>query len=262
MRFEVAGRTIEGGEPGSLVGLSWVCHETTGLHSIGDLSRDRFGAMNRRPMSGARERRVPAGQSNAGLRPDHPLLQASEAVHYTGRQWIHVAAVLAGSVIARIEGQEWASPLAYSAASVLLILTLLLAAHRQRERDCAIDLILDGREHLPLSAVQRQRQRLLAERTRHCLGSNLENAVRQATKGRRRDVCVTTPLFEATVVAGAVDELREVIGLLQTEGVRARGVARVERLIEHATSPLYGQDPGALHHELRQVRELLKDRDT
>ena len=78
-----------------------------------------------------------------------------------GRQWVHVAAVLTGSVIARIEGREWAGPLAGSAASVLLILTVLVAAHKQRERDCAIELVLEGRETVPIAAVQRQRRRLL-----------------------------------------------------------------------------------------------------
>ena len=79
----------------------------------------------------------------------------------TGRQWVHVAAVLAGSVIARIEGREWAGPLAGSAMIVLLILTVLVAAHKQRERDCAIELVLEGRERVPIAAVQRQRRRLL-----------------------------------------------------------------------------------------------------
>ena len=47
------------------------------------------------------------------------------------------------------------------------------------------------------------------------------------------------------------------IGLLRTEGVSARGVARAERLVERAVSPLYGQDVGALREELRRVRDLL-----
>ena len=50
----------------------------------------------------------------------------------------------------------WAGPLAVSAASVLLILTVLVAAHKQRERDCAIELVLEGRERvfrLRLSSV-------------------------------------------------------------------------------------------------------------
>ena len=124
------------------------------------------------------------------------MLRAAEAVHYTSRQWIHVAAVLTGSVVARIESREWSTPLAGSAASVLLILTLLLAAHRQRERERAIDLILEGREVVPVAAVWRQRQRLLSERTRHRLASKLDDAARETTRRRRLHARVTPPRFE------------------------------------------------------------------
>ena len=194
-----------------------------------------------------------------GLRWDHPLLRATEAVHYTGRQWVHVAAVLTGSVIARIEGREWAGPLAGSAASVLLILTVLLAAHKQRERDCAIELILEGREGIPIAAVQRQRRRLLAEQTRNGLAGNLEDLIRQSASRSRLQIRVTPLPFEPTVLRMAAGELREVSGLLRTEGVSAGGVARAERLVERAVSPLYGQDTDALREELYRVRDLLEN---
>ena len=71
-----------------------------------------------------------------------------------------------------------------------------------------------------------------------------------------------TPLpFEPRVLMLAAGELRDVIGLLRTEGVSARGVARAERLVERAVSPLYGQDVGALREELRRVRDLLGNGD-
>lgn len=75
----------------------------------------------------------------AVLRSDHPLLRATEAVELTARQWVNVAAVLTGSVIARLQGGAWAAPLAVSAASVLLILTILLAWFEQQKRDCALE---------------------------------------------------------------------------------------------------------------------------
>ena len=215
--------------------------------------------MNRPSLHGLRGARVPAVGYGVGLRPDHPLLRATEAVHYTGRQWVDVAAVLTGSVIAWIEGREWAGPLAFSATSVLLILTVLLAAHKQRERDYAIELVLEGREGIPIAAVQRQRRRLLAEQTRNGLACNLEDLIRQAARRSRLQMRVTPLPFEPTVVAMAAADLRDVIGLLRTEGVSARGVARAERLVEHAVSPLYGQDVGALREELRRVLDLLEN---
>jgi hypothetical protein len=213
--------------------------------------------MNRPLLHGLRGGRVPAAGHGVGLRSDHPLLRATEAVHHTGRQWVHVAAVLTGSVIARVEGREWAGPLALSAAIVLLILTVLVAAHKQRERDCAIELVLEGRETVPIAAVQRQRRRLLADQTRSGLAGNLEDLIRQAAGRSRRQIRVTPLPFDPTVVMMAVRELRDVIGLLRTEGASARGVARAERLVERAVSPLYGQDVGVLREELRRVRDLL-----
>lgn len=48
--------------------------------------------------------------------------------------------------------------------------------------------------------------------------------------------------------------------LLQTEHAPARGVACAERLVRHATSPLYGGDAAALRRELCRVHALLRDR--
>jgi hypothetical protein len=67
------------------------------------------------------------------------------------RQWVNVAAVLTGSVIVRLEGGAWAAPIAVSAASVLLILTILLAFFEPHKRDCALELILAGDEATPIA---------------------------------------------------------------------------------------------------------------
>ena len=213
--------------------------------------------MRRRSLSTSRAHGVAGVAERTVLRSDHPLLRATEAVQYTGRQWVDVAAVLTGGVIARIEGREWAGPLAGSAASVLLVLTVLVAAHKQRERDCAVELVLEGRERVPIAAVQRQRWRLLSDQTRNGLAGNLEDLIRQSAGRSRRQMRVTPLPFEPTVLTMAAGELRDVIGLLRAKEVSARGVARAERLVERAVSPLYGQDVAALREELRRVRDLL-----
>jgi hypothetical protein len=192
------------------------------------------------------------------LRSDHPLLRATEAVESTVRQWVNVAAVLTGSVIARFKGGAWAAPLAVSAASVLLVLTILLALFEQHKRDCAIELILAGEDATPIRVVQRQRRRLLSARTRHGLAATLEDVVRYVSSAPKRRSRIGRPLYEPRVVAGVTDELREVIGLLRAEGVSARSVARLERLIKHAVSPLYGLEVSALREELGCVRDLLQ----
>ena len=142
---------------------------------------------------------------------------------------------------------------------MLLILTVLVAAHKQRERDCAIELVLEGRESVPIAAVQRQRRRLLSDQTRNGLAGNLEDLIRQAANRSSVQMRVTPLPFEPTVVRLVAGELRDVIGLLRAEGASARGVARAERLVERAVSPLYGQDVGALREELRRVRDLLEN---
>ena len=195
------------------------------------------------------------------LRSDHPLLRATEAVELTVAQCVNVAAVLTGSVIARLERGAWAAPLAVSAASVLLILTIRLALFEQHKRDCALELILAGDEATPIAVVQRQRRRLLSPRTRNGLATSLEDVVRYVSSGPKRRSRIGRPLYEPRVVAAVADELCEVIGLLRAEGVSARGVARVERLIKHAVSPLYGLEVSALRDELGCVRDLLEDRD-
>jgi hypothetical protein len=145
-----------------------------------------------------------------------------------------------------------------SAAGVLLVLTLLLAAYRQRECDCAIELVLDGRERIPIAAVARQRRRLLSDRTRQGLASSLEDKLRQASD---RHVCrarIMPVPFEPVVVSTVAGEMVEVISLLRDSCACARGVALAERLVEHALSPLYGREVDALRAELCRVRDVLK----
>ena len=188
---------------------------------------------------------------------DHPLVRATEAVGYTGRQCVYVAAAPIGSVIALSEGRRWAATLACSAAAVLLLLGVLLAAHLQAQRDRAIELVLEGREGLRIAAVQRQRQRLLAERTRQALASRLADVLELASAGRKFSL-LAPPLFEPRIVRTVASELGDVIESLRSQETSACGVARAERLVERAVSPLYGQEAEALREELCRVRELLR----
>ena len=204
-------------------------------------------------------RPVAAGAPGTDLHPHHPLIRASEAVTYTARQCLYVAAVLTGSVIALIESDHWAMPLAYSAASVLIVLTGLLFAHVQRERDCAIVLILEGRETLAIAAVQRQRKRLLAARTRERIIDEFVGAIHEVCR-RSPSFSLTPPRFERAVVAAVTDELQDVIRLLGDGGCSARAIASAERLVEQATSPLYGRDVNTLRDELRRVCGMVGDR--
>jgi len=171
-----------------------------------------------------------------------------------------VAAVLAGSVIARAQGGRWASGLICSASGMLVALSLLLAVRVQARRDRVIDVILEGSEELPVAVVQRERRRLLSDRNRAGLARSLEEMAREAAAPRTGRVRLVPPLFEPPIVAHVADELRDLGAVLRGGRVTARGVASVERLVKHATSPLNGHDLAALREELRRVRRLLKER--
>jgi hypothetical protein len=79
-----------------------------GFHSR-NRSRHGSAAVNRLSPNALRRRRAPRGAHCGALHADHPLVRAIEVVRYTGRQWVHVAAVLTGSAIAGAEGDGWPS---------------------------------------------------------------------------------------------------------------------------------------------------------
>jgi hypothetical protein len=146
--------------------------------------------------------------------------------------------------------------LALSASVVFVVLTILAAAFRQREHDRAIDVILDGYEEIPIAAVRRQRRRLLSDRTRRTLARNFEHMIHQASAPQIQ-MRGARPLFHLRVVAKVSPDLYEVVRLLRTGHVPARGVARAERMITDGTSPLYGLEVDALREELHRVRRML-----
>jgi hypothetical protein len=247
---------IAGGVPGSLVGVRGLCHETTGLHPTTERACGAVSAMRWPPLvaTGASSVSRPA---SAVLGPDHALSRAIDALETTLRQWRAVAAVLVGSVIALVEGRGWAPTVAGSAAIVLVGLTVIASAHGQRKRDVVLDMILNGQEPLAITAVQRQRDRLLCQRTRAKLASNVDEIIERATNRPKFQTRLVLPLFERPVVASVAGELRQIIELLLADDATARGVAGCERLITHACSPLYGQDAELLRQELHRLRDML-----
>ena len=149
--------------------------------------------------------------------------------------------------------------MAAGAGLVLLTLTVLIFALRQRVRDEAIHLIAEGREALQIAVVQRQRQRLLSQRTTEGLARTLETMLCQALNPPRITTRGARPLFSVRVIASVAPSLRTVISLLQTEQARARGVARAEQLIARGASPLYGRDASVLREELHRVQRALEE---
>jgi hypothetical protein len=187
----------------------------------------------------------------------HPLTRGIDAVGCVSKQWLTCAALIAGAVIARIEGDAWAVAVAVSAGPVLLTLTVVVLALRRRVRDEAMRLIAEGHEALPIAVVQRQRQRLLSPRTRDTLARTLEMMLRRALCPPRIMTRGARPLFSVLVIASVEPDLRAVIGVLRTENASAMGVGLIERLITHGDSPLYDRHAAVLREELCRVRRAL-----
>jgi hypothetical protein len=187
------------------------------------------------------------------LGPEHPLVRAIDACHIAMRQCTIVVAVLCGSGIAYLEGRGWAAPVAIAAAITVAILAVVAVSLRQRMSDRAIDVILEGREDVGIAVVQRERERLRSARTQLALARSFMEMVNQATHPQKLQMRGSRPLYHLAVVAPATSELLELVSELERESVSTTGVARAERLITDAASPLYGLEPGALRAELRRI---------
>jgi hypothetical protein len=219
--------------------------------------RRRVGIVRRSRLSARPLGERTARSAGIVLGRSHPLTRGIDAVGCVSKQWLTCAALMAGALIARIEGDAWADAVAVSAGLVLLTLTVVVIALRQRVRDEAIHLIAEGHEALPIAVVQRQRQRLLSPRTRDTLARTLEMMLRQAVRPPRIMTRGARPLFSVVVIASVAPDLRGLISVLRTNNASAEGVGLLERLITHGDSPLYGREAAVLRQELRRVRSAL-----
>jgi hypothetical protein len=192
------------------------------------------------------------------LGADHPLTRVGGALQIAAGQGRVTAAMLVGSLIAAARGDRWAPAVAIAAAIVLLGLAIVAAVLVGQRRERATDLILAGREDLPIADVQRQSRRLLAPRTRLVLARTLERTLDEAPHRSHVPVFTARPSVDAEVVEDAAAELREVVRLLRTDRAVPRAVALAERVVTDGDSPLYAHDAAALREALRRISSLLE----
>jgi hypothetical protein len=191
------------------------------------------------------------------LGAEHPFTRANEALAVFRRQIGAVGLVLVAGVGGLILGVGQALPVVIGCAIVLLVLAVLAGEQWDRRRFAARQLVLDGRESLPLGPVQRERRRLLEARTRHYVARSFERVLQHVTRRPAPVPASVRPLFDVGTVASVTEDLREIVKLLHKGVAHARGVALAERLLTEGVSPLYGYDAIALRDELRRVRYLL-----
>jgi hypothetical protein len=165
---------------------------------------------------------APSSIGTGVLGRDHPLVRVTETLHAAFTQWCTVLAIGIGGGIAYLDGSPWARAVTLAAGAALLVLTISLASLRARRRDCAIDLILEDREDLPIAAVQRERERLRSARTRRALARRFEEMINLVTHPYRVQLPNARPLYHVRVVAQATPELRQIARLLAAGGGRSR----------------------------------------
>lgn len=213
--------------------------------------------MSLRPLHSAAAGPAPRPTAAAILGPAHPLVRDLERLAVVVRQSLAVGVVLAASLCAAIGTTARAWALAMSSAVVLLALAAAAAVLRGRQRADALQLVREGRERLPVAAVEHERRRLEDARTRLRLADSLEEMIRIVVTPPQRDPRPAVPIFHRSMVGEAVQDLQRTATLLRSPTAPARGVALAESLVTNGLSPLYGDDVAALREELRRVQYLL-----
>ena len=209
------------------------------------------------------ERQVPAHASRSPadlLGPNHPIARGEGLRRDLWRQsLVTAAAVLLGATAA--SAHRWGLPLLVAAAIVQLALAIGLALHAELQRERARELIIAGRNDLPLPVLRRERRRLQRRRRRRGLAHALEDLAQAA---ERWPMLVPTcrPVFDPRQVRAAAPRLRAIAARLRASTVSLRALARVERLLTSGASPLYGREPEELRHELKRIEAELDAADT
>ena len=164
--------------------------------------------------------------------------------------------MVAASLSAVLAGVSEARAAVVAALVAQIAVTWRLVLRASARRDIVLDLIVDGREALPLRSVARERRRLLDRRHRVLLARALD-ALREEAAIPLVRRSSPLPLYSRRVVAAVAPELEETAQALRRSDASVRGVALSERLLSGHDSPLYGDDADRLREELRRVRFLL-----
>ncbi len=190
------------------------------------------------------------------LGPNHPVARGDRLRRDFWRQSVVTAATLVTGASAYVGGRGWGLPLLIAAAIVELGLGLALALHVGLQRERARELIIAGRDDLPLALLQRERRRLLRPRQTRSLARALEDLVGAA---ERWPTLIQTcrPVFDPRLVRVEGPQLRAIAARLRVSRVSARTAARLVRLLTSGASPLYGREPDELRRELRLIESEL-----
>jgi hypothetical protein len=200
--------------------------------------------------------RCTGGRSaEALLGAGHPLVAVLYACGATIEGIVTVAAVQLGALALWWVNASYGRALAMGAGIVQLALGLRWANLSVQRRELCLELLIAGRERLPLAAVARERRRLDDPRRQAQLATSLEQladvAAQRSARERQR------PIYNQRVLAAVEPQLRHVAARLRDGGVDLRGVALLDRMVTRGDSPLYGKCACSLRDELARGRYLL-----
>jgi hypothetical protein len=212
------------------------------------------------PPGPAAPHRAGAGRSaEALLGAGHPLVAVLYACGDTVEGITAVAAVQLGALALWSVNASYGRALTLGAGVVQVALGLRWASLLVQRREQCLELVIAGREQLPLAAVARECRRLGSPRRQAQLATCLENLAdvetRKPCRGERQ-----RPIHSRRVLAATEPELRGVVARLRAGGGELRGVALLDRLITSGASPLYGERVGPLREELARGSYLLTPR--
>jgi hypothetical protein len=210
----------------------------------------------RRPTRSVGRARTDVSVAEACLGARDPLAGVLRGSDTVLERLLSVTAVQAAGLVFLSGGLKIGLSLALAAVVVQLGLFCRLAALRARRRQLCLELIVAGRQALPLACVDRERRRLLDPRTWDRLGRSIDEILNSATRPLPPQPAVR-PIFYGRVIRRVAPELCQVASLLRGGAPCVRGVAAVEWLVTSPASPLYGVDVEPLRQELGRVRYLL-----
>jgi hypothetical protein len=209
------------------------------------------------------EHAVPGGEAPSAIEilgANHPLVRVVDLRRDMRRQSLATAVALAIGTVGFAFGTRWGLPLLIAAALIQLVLAAGIALLAQLQHERALDLIIEGRDGLPLPALERERRRLQRPRRRASLAHALEDLVRTAERWPTL-LPSARPVFDPRQIRRAAPELRAIAALLRSSPVDARGLALVERLLTSGASPLYDREPAELRRALERIRAELDRAD-
>lgn len=210
------------------------------------------------PFQAATLRPRECARAEAELGPVHPLVVVLGRYRTAVEQVATITVVQAADLFLLLQHTPLAVPVLHACIGVQIPLALRIAWLAAERRDVCRDLIIDGRQGLPLASVEREVDRLVDVERRASLAGSLDRLVDEAAQpGFGCPRCV---VYEPALLRAVAEELEAVARALGERDAGVRGVALVESLLTSGRSPLHGNEVAPLREELGRARYFLAGR--